>query len=68
MNGIPLNAEAELVTRLTVINKDIDSQILELAKVQAANAIIIENARPAAQWGTEPSVQESLAIAEAPSV
>jgi hypothetical protein len=48
--NIPDNNEAETIERLKQVNVDIDAQILELAKAQASNAIIIETLRPLAKW------------------
>ena len=53
LDDIALNDEARLIQQLVIANKDIDTQILELAKAQAQNNAIIKNADALAQWTTQ---------------
>lgn len=65
MADIPTNAEAETIVTLENVNKDIDSQILALAKTQASNSIIIENLRPNSEWtSTEQFIAENIQTKE----
>ena len=49
---IPNNDEAHALHNLISINKDIDVQIMELAKKQAQNNIVIEQLKPLAKYTT----------------
>lgn len=59
---LPANQAAQLIAKLEQQNKDIDTQIFELVKVQQSNKIIIDNAEALADWETPVEVVNNAVI------
>lgn len=49
----PANSSAEMIVKLEQHNKDLDVQILDMAKLQAKNNLIIQELQIVAEWTFE---------------